>query len=371
MRMAERSLLSGNSRGGLFAERGYVLMEMLIATAIAGAVFGVLLQFTLAVHTTVAVQGEVADLQQRFRLAVESVRRDLLQAGAGATLGTARGPLTRVLPPIVPARLGAMAADPELSFFDDRVTILYVPDTRAQTALTAPMLDAAAPLAVDGNAPGCAPVRACEFRVGDRALVFEPGSAGSPYETFSIAAVDQIGSVLIPAAALSRPYPAGSRVVAVVQRVYHFDRPGKRLMLYDGTRTDLPLVDHVVDLRFSYFADPRPDAVGMPAAGVVSCVYAGEPPIPLLSSLGGATPRRLAASQLIDGPVCGLLPNRFDADLLRIRRVVFTIRVEPESAEFRGTVSNLSGGFSQASARTVPDLQATITVSPRNMGASW
>jgi type II secretory pathway pseudopilin PulG len=353
-------------------QRGYALVEVLLATAIAGALLGVLLQFTLAVQTTVGVQGEVAGLQQRLRLSVEAVRRDLAQAGAGPSRGTGRGPLTRVLPPIVPARLGLVGADPDLSFFDDRVTIMYVPETRAETAVVAPMVDAASPLAIDGNAAGCPPARACDFSAGDRALVFEPGGAGSPYETFTIAAVDAVGNRLTPAAALSRAYPAGSRVVAIVQRVFHFDRAGKRLMVYDGARSDLPIADHVVDLRFTYLADPRPNAVAAPAPGLMSCAYAGDPPIPLLANLGGMAPKPLTAAQLTDGPICGPVRNRFDADLLRIRRVVFTIRLEAESAEFRGTGSGFSTpGFARASTKRVADQQATVAVAPRNMGRSW
>jgi type II secretory pathway pseudopilin PulG len=370
--MAERPVCSIHSHHGALSQHGYVLLEMLIAAAIAGALLSVLLRFTLAVHATVAVQGDVADLQQRLRVAVESVRRDLLLAGAGPSRGAGRGPLARVLPPIVPARLGSVAADPELSFFDDRITLVYVPQTPAQTTIVAGMVDAASPLVIDGNAPGCPPGRACEFAAGDRALVFEPGGAGSPHETFTVAAADTVGNMLTPSTPLSRAYPAGSRVVAVVQRVYYFDRAGKRLMVYDGARSDVPIVDHVVDLRFSYLADPRPDAIPPPAIGAVSCVYAGSPPVALLTNLGGLAPKRLTDAQLTDGPVCGAVWNRFDADLLRIRRVVFTIRLEAESAEFRGTGSGFSTpGFSRSGTRYVPDVQATIDVAPRNMATSW
>lgn len=372
MRMSGQVVLSTSVRRRSSGQRGYLLVEMLLATAIAGALLGVLLQFTLAVHTTVAVQGDVADLQQRLRLAVEAVRRDLWLAGAGLSRGPGRGPLARVLPPIVPARLGRIGADPSLSSFDDRVTILYVPETRAETSIVAAMVDGASPLAIDGNAPGCPPARACDFSAGNRALVFEPGAAGSLYETFTIAAVDAIGNTLTPAAALSRAYPAGSRVAAIVQRVFHFDRAGKRLMVYDGDRSDVPVVDHVVDLHFAYLGDPRPDALAAPASGVVSCAYAGDPPVPLLANLGGTAPKLLAAAQLTDGPICGPAQNRFDADLLRIRRVVFTIRLEAESAAFRGTGSAFSTpGFSRGATRRVADQQATIAVAPRNMGASW
>jgi type II secretory pathway pseudopilin PulG len=348
------------------------LIEMLIGAAISGVLLGVLFQFAVSVQTTVAVQGNVADVQQRLRVAVESVRQDLLRAGAGPSRGTASGPLARMLPPIVPARLGLLGADPALSFHPDRITLLYVPETGAQTALATAMVDPAAPMPIDGNAPGCAPVRACDFAVGDHALIVEPAGPGSGYETFSVAAVDPAWSTVTPAVPLSRLYPAGSRVVLIVQRTYHFDRIGKRLMVYDGMRSDVPLVDHVVDVRFEYFGDPRSEAVPPPPAGLSNCAYVGAPPVALLTNLGGTTPKPLRDAQLTDGPVCGAAPNQYDADLLRIRRIMVTVRLEAESAEFRGSGSTfLSPGFSRSGTKYVPDLQTTIEVAPRNMAASW
>jgi prepilin-type N-terminal cleavage/methylation domain-containing protein len=372
-KMLTRSKKRGDARHSERSTQcGYALVEMLIAAAISGVLLGVLFHFAVSVQTVVAVQGNVADVQQRLRVAVESVRQDLLRAGAGPAHGAANGPLARTFPPIVPARLGLVGTDPELSFYDDRITLLYVPETGRQTAVVTAMVDAAAPIAIDGSAPGCTPGRACDFAVGDHAVIFEPAGAGSAHETFSIAAVDTAWSTVMPAVPLSRTYPAGSRLALIVQRTYHFDRSGKRLMVYDGQRSDVPLVDHVVDVRFQYFGDPRPEAVPPPTAGTSNCAYAGSPPVALLIHLGGITPKLLRDSHLTDGPVCGAAPNQFDADLLRIRRVVLTVRLETESAEFRGGGSAFSSpGFSRGGAKYVPDLQTTIEVAPRNMAASW
>jgi type II secretory pathway pseudopilin PulG len=352
-------------------QRGYLLIEMLIAAAIACALLSVLLRFAVWAQASVAVQGDVVDVQQRLRVAVESMRHDLLLAGAGPSRGPAPGPLVIVFPPIIPARLGLVDADPELSFHDDRLSIMYVPDTRAQTALVAAMAGPASPLAIDGNAPGCPPASACDFAPGDDVVIFEPAGAGGAHETFTVSAIDTAWNTLTPSAPLSRAYASGSRVALIVQRIYYLDRAGKRLMVYDGVRSDLPLVDHVVDLRFAYYGDPRAEAVRPPAPGAFNCAYAGTPPIPLLTNLGGTAPKPLLDSQLTDGPICGQAPNRFDADLLRIRRVVITIRLEAESAEFRGTGPAFSNsGFSRAATKYVPDLQTTVEVAPRNMASS-
>ena len=48
-------------------------------------------------------------MQQRARVGVDALLRDLAQAGAGATAGAEAGPLYRQLPPVVPRRLGLTA----------------------------------------------------------------------------------------------------------------------------------------------------------------------------------------------------------------------------------------------------------------------
>ena len=344
------------------ASTGYVLIEMLVSTAITCAMVGVLLQFAVGAQRSVRAQGDAADLQQRLRVATDRIRHDLLSAGAGPARGPGRGPLIRVFAPVLPARTGLTRADAELSYHADRITIVFVPDTQSQTALLGEMAGPGAPLLIDAGAPGCASGGACGFTAGDRALIFAAGDAGGAYDVFTVAAAEP-GGVLAPAAPLSRGYPAGSPVVAIVQRVYYLDRAGKRLMVYDGNDSDLPLVDHVTDLQFTYYADPAPDSIAPPPAGRSSCAYTpADPPVPLLQDLGAGALRVLTPDRLRGDPLCGQPPNRFDADLLRVRRIGVTVRLETGSAEFGTPPAALSQG-SPAVAHT----QITFDVAPRNM----
>ena len=348
--------------------RGFGILELLIATGIGVVILAVLLQFAATAHTLTGVQGETADLQQRLRVAVETIRHDLMLAGAGPTHGRSSGPLNRVFAPILPARLGVSGSDPELSFQSDRISIVYVPHGAPQTRVSAAMATTGSSIAIDGSTPGCRPSVACNFTVGTDALIYEATGVGDAHEVFTIGAVDAVNDVLTPTAPLSRPYLANAQVAAVVRRTYYLDRPGKRLMVYDGARSDLPLVDHVVDLQFAYYGDPRPDSVPPPDVGASNCAYTGSPSVSILTDLGGDGPKLLNASVLSDGPSCGHAPFRFDADLLRIRRVSFTVRVEAESAEFRARgIGFASSGIARASARRVADLQTTLDVAPRNM----
>jgi hypothetical protein len=347
---------------------GFGLLELLMASAIGGVVLAVLLQFAVSAHTLTGVQGETAELQQRLRAAVETMRHDLMVAGAGPISGPSRGPLNRVFPPILPARIGVIGADPELSFHTDRISILYIPDDAAQSTVATAMTTAGSPIAIDGHAPGCRPGSTCGFTAGTDVLIYEPVGVGGAHEVFTVRAVDAANNLLTPSAPLSRAYVADVRVATVIRRIYYLDRVGKRLMVYDGARSDLPLVDHVVDLQFAYYGDPRPDSVPPPASGASNCAYSGLPPASILTNLGGDGAKLMDASLLTDGPSCGQPPFQFDADLLRIRRVSFTVRVEAESSEFRGPGTGFrSPGVSRASAKAVPDLQITVDVAPRSM----
>ena len=79
----------------------------------------------------------------------------------------------------------------------------------------------------------------------------------------------------------------------------------------------------------------------------------------------------LADTQLTDGPWCPdeTNANRWDADLLRIRKIGVTLRVQAANAALRGPAGVLfaNGGTSRSRNRWLPDLQVRFDVTPRNM----
>src|SRR4029079_3015243 len=79
----------------------------------------------------------------------------------------------------------------------------------------------------------------------------------------------------------------------------------------------------------------------------------------------------LTPAMLADGPWCPdeAAPNRFDADLLRVRRVRVTVRVQSSVAMLRGAAGMLfrKGGTSRSPDQLVPDLEAQFDVAPRNL----
>lgn len=326
--------VSDRSKAG---EAGFTLIELLLSTLIMCGLLGVLLQLAAMGQHSTRAQSEVVDLQQRLRVAIDRLSTDLLAAGAGPSGASWHGSLLDVMPPIVPARTGARGADVEVSHYADRISILSVPDPSGQTTIAASMASPSAPLTIDASAHGCAGGGDCGYSPGDRALIVDPADPQLAYDIFGVSST--LAGQLSPALPLSKAYPAGSLVMKIVHRVYYLDRPGSRLMLYDGDSSDLPLLDHVVDLRFAYYAE-RP----------------------------GNDLEPLTAVQITDGPVRGAAPHRFDADLLRIRRVRVTLRLEAAADEFRGSgASFLRPGASLGGVMYVPDMQVTFDVAPRNM----
>jgi hypothetical protein len=187
-----------------------------------------------------------------------------------------------------------------------------------------------------------------------RAVVFDRTGPGVGYDIFTVA--DASGGFLTRATdegTFSTTYTPTSHVVEVVDHTYYLDRSDAsniRLMRGDG-KTAFPLVDGVRDLHFIYYADPDPASAPTNGAATGTCVYApGPPPRALLAPLGGASLSELSESELTDGPFCGIAPNRFDADLLRIRRVRVALQVAPVS-----------------DARQTPLFELSFDVTPHNL----
>jgi hypothetical protein len=157
-----------------------------------------------------------------------------------------------------------------------------------------------------------------------------------------------------------------------------------------------PLLDHVVKLAFQYFGDPEPPRVldetelplhasygpappsldqtraGWPAGE--NCAFTvvdghHEPRLMPLGPAGAAI--EFAPALLTDGPWCpdAGARNRFDADLLRIRRVRLTLRVQTAVPSLRGPAGLLftNGGLARRGGQMVPDLEVQLDVTPRNL----
>ena len=380
---------------------GFSLIELVIATALTTAmlagVFAMLHPARGAFQTAI----EVADMQQRLRVAVDTLTRDLAGVGSGASAAGRSGPLVHTFAPVLPFRWGQSGADPVGTFRPDTITLISVPSTAAQTTLAVDLRPGELTLQTT-TAPGCpAGSNLCGFAAGMTVAVYdETGNVGA----FTIATVADAASQLTltarPATTAATTYRRGSNVAEVSVHVYYLkaDLASQtfQLMHYDGTaNSDAPVVDHIVGLGFEFHGDPLPptltvagDASYGPSPPAVAtqttaypagenCAFLIDPPsgqqVPRLQTLTSANGlSTLTAAQLVDGPWCpdAVNPTRWDADLLRIRRVAIIIRVEAALSALRGPAGVLftNGGTSREPTRWAPDQEIRVQVSPRNMG---
>jgi prepilin-type N-terminal cleavage/methylation domain-containing protein len=386
------------------SQSGFTIIELLVATAIMLAVLASLFSILNPAEGTFQAQQEVSDLQQRMRVAVDTLSKDLMMAGAGVYSGLrARsvGALSNVSAPILPYRAGGLDPDPPGTFKADTISLLYVPDTAAQTTISSPLPPTSNHLEVN-NEPGCPfnhPL--CGFQAGMQVIIFD--NTGS-MDTFVITGVQEsAGYLQRHGPDFTHSYDAGSVIAQVSTRTYYLKNDDVaqtyELRYYDGNQTDVPLVDNVVGLIFEYYGDPRPptlrkpttDPTGPwttygpkpPAPGVDSgmgygagenCVFAvsnGQqvPRLPDLSP-GSSTLQRLTQAALTDGPWCPG-PNsaaRYDADLLRIRAIRVTVRVQANLKMLRGTGALFAkGGNARGGDMYVPDQELRFDVAPRNL----
>ncbi len=377
---------------------GFSLLELLVAVGLTLTVTSAIFAALNPAQGAFAVEPETADVQQRLRTATDMLTRELALAGAGPYIGAAGGPLNRWLPPVLPFRRGLAGDDAPGLFRADTITLLYVPPTSAEAVTVGDLAPGAATVPI---APGTG------FTAGMTALVSD---ANGGYSTFAVVSVGAGGSSLRIArseAGSATAFPAGSPVVQVESRTYFLKSDAAtasyQLMYSDGASgADVPAVDHVVGLGFEYFGDPQPPRVlasagrsapprttygpAPPDAGVAATAYAaGENCVFTRDAAGEVQPRlavlgdggalvRLAATQLTDGPWCPdqANANRWDADLLRVRMVGVTLRVESAVDALRGPAGALFArrGTSSGGRRYVPDREIRFQVSPRNLDLS-
>ena len=330
-------------------EAGLSLIEAIVALALALVVMAGLYGAVRPALQLNRSLPAMADAQQRLRHVFDRLHADLTAAGRG-TARVEPGPLPRILPAVVPYRVGRRARDGEhRRVRSDAVTVLSVPaeggaETRLLGALTG-----AAPETGLAPAPGCSG-GACGYRAGDLVLVFDDRPA---WGLFRVRRAGGMALRLEPAGPAAGAFAAGAVIAPIEVRHYYLDGERRQLRRYDGWRGDFPLLDGAVALAFRFF--------GGAAAG-------GEP-------CGGGRPdaprgrlEEIPLGRFTDGPWCGPAGSPFDADLLRVRAIGVEVAVVgaaggPRAAGPRPPDANPGpGGGARAS-----DYRAAMVVAPPNL----
>jgi prepilin-type N-terminal cleavage/methylation domain-containing protein len=356
----------------LAGQAGFSLIELLISTAIMLTVTGAIFTVMSPAHGNSQAQPEVADLQQRMRVGTDVLFKELIISGAGPYQGPVTGSLIGFFAPILPRRVGDINPDPTRgagSYQTDRLTLTYIPNSYSQTTISQSMPTPSAELKVTDqpNCPSSEPL--CGFKEGMNVIIFD---TSGHWDTFVLTQVqDQAGHLQHRGQELSYAYEAGASITQVVTNTYYLDRTTNQLMQYDGFNAAVALVDNVVDLQFQYFGDPNPPRLPKPSLGEANCLYdvAGNLIAqPVLAATDGSL-AELTPAILTNGPYCGSGTNEFDVDLLRVRKVKVTLRMQAASASLRGNDPTrfTNRGTAVGGDRYVGDYQSQFEVTPRNL----
>lgn len=101
--------------------RGFTLIELVVSMAIMLAVTGSMFGFVHAARHAFEIDLERSDMQQRARVSMDALYRDLVMAGAGLQT-----------PAVAPFRRGDNNPDLPGAVFADRVSVRYVPPDATQ-----------------------------------------------------------------------------------------------------------------------------------------------------------------------------------------------------------------------------------------------
>jgi len=352
-------------------ESGYSLVELLISTAIMITVTGAIFSLMNPAQGNAQTQPEVSDMQQRMRVGNETVFKELVMAGAGPYQGAVTGSLVNFFAPILPRRIGFLNPDAATVFRDDTITLTYIPNSYSQTTISQAMPNTSAELKVtpQTNCPADGD-QLCGFHDGMDVIIFD--TSGN-FDLFTVTKAQDAAAHLQHRGQdeLSKAYDTGATITQIVSNTFYLNNTTHQLMRYNGGDNDVPLVDNVVDLKFEYFGDPNPPKLPKPPAGQANCLYdAGGNPANLATlSPDNGSLAELPGSMLIDGPMCGGGSSQFDADLLRIRKVRVTMRVQAANRAMRGSDTRLFriAGTSKGGERFVPDYTISFEVAPRNL----
>ncbi len=331
----------------LRCEAGLSLLEAIVALALTLVVVAGLYGTVRPALRLNRSLPAMADAQQRLRHAFDRLHADLMAAGRG-TARVDPGPLPRLLPAVVPYRVGRRAGDGEhRRVRSDAITVLSVsPDggveTRLLQAVSGP--DAEAELA---PAPGCSP--ACGYRTGDLVLIFDDRPA---WALFRVRDTGETTLRLDPVGPTAAAFEAGAAIAPIDVRHYYLDEGRRQLRRYDGWRGDFPLLDGVAALEFRFFGGAA----------------AGEPCGINGSEASGGRLEEIPLDRFADGPWCGPAWSPFDADLLRVRAIgldtwVGTATAAGTDAESRPDASDpeLRAGAGAS------DYRAAVVAAPPNL----
>jgi hypothetical protein len=209
-------------------DSGLTIMELLISSVLSLIVAGAGLELYLNQHKTWVIEGQITDMQQNGRVAIEELSNKIMMAGYGLPNG---------VNPII-----AKNTNP------DTITILYMYENGCQATITVAMSQPSSELSCGGQDISC-------FNPATWAYIYDPSTLTG--EFFYITQV-QAGSNSIQHTTmdLSKSYPANSKVMMVNSYKYYLDTTTDpnhpKLMRIGPDMSPQVFAEDIYDLQFSY-----------------------------------------------------------------------------------------------------------------------
>jgi type II secretory pathway pseudopilin PulG len=220
---------------------GFSLVELLIAMAVMVTFGSALMALILAGQSIARLQPEASDVQQRARVALQTLGAELALAGAGLDRGPHAGALAQFFPPIGPSSDGGL-------------TVWYVSGRAAQATLAGPLAPGAtdAPIQSAGRCPASDP--GCAFTQASTAIVLDGRGC---HDVVRIDAV-RATSLQVRAGSRACAYAQGAAIAQGEVRTYRVD-PGTRQLLRrdEATGISAPVLDNVTAMSVEYLEAGR------------------------------------------------------------------------------------------------------------------
>ena len=370
-------------------ERGFSLVELLVAAMVSALVVGALLAVLAPARAAFEATPATIELQQRSRVGLELLASAVRSAGMRE-----RGyPQVPLAGSFVPAVIPAIASAAANAFSDIEIFRPAVAGARGVVDRDQAGVGGAIALGSSHDCPHTPDV--CGFVVGSTAAISD---GQGRFDIFEVAAADAAQMTLLPLQPLSAPYGAGARVFeADAFRYWLAAQPDGSKSMIRTARTGAaqPVVDGVTSLSISLWGEAAsPQIAWNGSDGVAS--YGPDPPAAAFHDAGGAWPAGesclmerdvvgprsrlmplgangtlvpLTLGLLNDGPWCaGGIVGTYDADLIRLRRVDIEVRFEALAPGLRGPAGQLFSrpGSSLSPARWVQDSALAVSVSLRD-----
>jgi prepilin-type N-terminal cleavage/methylation domain-containing protein len=339
-------------------ERGFSLVELLIAATVSALLTGALLATLPPARAAFEATPASLELQQRARVGFEFLAGALRSAGAYEPGDRAFS----VAASFVPAAIPSIASGSAGVFSELEVFRLIA--AGAHGVLEQDQPTASAPLTLASGRSCLRIPDVCGFMAGGMAAISD---GHGRFDIFEVAATDATQMSVTPLNSLSAPYAKDAQLVeAEALRFWLAPQPdgSKSLVRASGAGAVQPIVDGVTELAISLWGEaaapqmtwdgtdgwasygPRPpvaaflDGAGLwPAGESCSASRGALGPRSRLNDLGQpGTLVLLGRSDLSDGPWCtGGRLGAYDADLIRLRRVDISLTLAPLVPAFRSS----------------------------------